>query len=1841
MEKFQINNIDSTPYVDQVYNEDDISLLSPVNINNEFGGANDVVEMHIMSPNGDILISNYNFTDYKKVNNVNNSSLFDTILLNPEKDLTSYGYNVGQFDIIYNFNRLLFNSSNNSKFFIKEISRDRTEIKITSNDISYLDLQSQFIEYVINKNQRNFYSDFSLNFGNNKSIIGVNVALDTNIDIPSLFIKLYEPLSNEYVIKNTLWVEETISEPYTFRLNNSIIIEESTNLFPLSGPNFDIEINKQISTPTSYLNISNILNNDITSSYNQLQSLIGENININIDYNNLFDFIHFSSAKERVENFVYKLTQIQNLEKDLNILTNLSPSVDTGSINNSILTINNQISSITKNFDGYEYFLYYESGSNSFPKTNNTRPYINENVTSSISLEWIGSDNEQSNYYGGKILDHFNYDNQNRDYIWNNLPEYIKYDSQNSQLELMVSMMGQHYDYIWTYIKDITNKNVNDNRLNYGISKDLVGETLKSFGIKLYTNSRNNENIYLSLLGENPDGTFLPSTGSYKINNYITSSNYTIPNNDIVKETYKRIYSNLPYLLKSKGTQKGLRALINCFGIPDTILNIKEFGGIIKEQDFIEQHYNKFNYSFNTSGSNVLSIPWLPSNQRFMESSSFDIFPDSVEFRFKNNLDAIITNPTQSILEVTPNNIKVTTTYISGTYGLLEFSILGNPSASAVSSNLVLPIYNDNWWNISIYRDVIGINDDSLNTTYTLIIGEKDNLGIKTLESCFITIDGTTQSDYNKSWNTYGSLKFGTNSNKFLGEIQEFRYWIDSTPLEDFKDHILNPKSFSNTDETSSYRNLIFRLPLGSELDNIKSSSLYSVHPNPISSFVSGNISSSYATNTNSSNIKYNYNYEDYLINSPNGGNFIESNEKVKIVDQIILPDNTLSPNVSIVKKPKYNQVKNSSNIEIGISPQNSINDDIIKQLGNFNIDDYIGDPKDKNQTSYSDLNKLRDFYFKKYNTNKSIKDSIKLLSYFDNSLFKMVKDFIPAKGNLSSGLIVKSHILEKNKIQKFEPVLENKYLETSIDTAYIEATNPLDTDLYIANDETYPSSIGNITKKGTNQKEWFNGEISGSNIIAHSQSLENIIYENNKISPEDLGNTNYSRIPLNPVLNNVSDYVKNSKHLNVDYNSNINTPSNINYITSSLLGGNDNPVIYSDVQESNYSLKRHTYPRYDGSKTISKLYNNYSLGDKSYGKTAAIDDENIKFAYFQEITSQSKTLPDRVNTYIKYLIDENSNITELTRQNKSIFDVQNIFSKYNADIILDDNKTPSNQQKLDGLKSIFAGGFRYEPILQNIAGTHKYIEYQYENDLVVPNVGGSGSNIQDLDINSLTIGNPVLDNPISFSPLGDYSNTRRSTSIYSSISIPVQRNTGYDGDIIQKITGSIEFVAYISPPTDKIVEFYTGRDFTGTKVQMYAPFTFDVDNGPIPNLVTGGSFYMNDNILSLKIPEGIQVDICQHGTPCTGPMFTDQPMSGVSPSIGCPLCNTSQGADQINVAILDCQITVDIENQYNSYSSIIPSNELLILNDTLSNNTYTSSSMNNSITTPIDIEKLNEVGVRIKFDVSGYITLPAGQNSANVPLHNGSNVPALVKSSIIFNNILPNNKIHFTTPPVVNYNLNKENLPFFFGSPPTFLYITGTLDNGFISGSENNHYFERGTYNGGNSFNLLTASYDLSRVYYDKTTIGNNFTQVFPPYSYSGYEDVEDIFNIKVGDLIRFYDHDKNEFPINLEREILMIIPPTNIPTSNFIDPTNRLFILVDDNIPNQSCSDNFNSVPTDIQNYIILSKIPDETNIILNTSKKNGKTSPGLLLPGNISKALKSKAGNIIKQLKNQNLI
>jgi hypothetical protein len=1842
MEITNISNIDSAQFINQDYTVKDESLLNSLNVSKEFGLPEDKVEVHIISPNRDIIDSIYDFRNYTTRQTYQDTSLFNQIELDPKSDLESFGLNQGQYDINYNFYRELFSSSLANKFYITDISSDRTEIKISTNNTSYTDLGQSYLNFIAERNSRAFYSDFILNFEDNKTYIGVNVALDNvNTSLPSLYIKLYEPLPPNIKLKDTFWIVESISEPFSFQVNTEFIAEAVSDTTSLRGPNVNIGLLEKTNLTTPYLNLSNLLSSDISSSYQQLQSWLEEkSIEITVDYNDFSNFVHFSSANERLENFKYKLTQIQNLQKDINNINNLNISSSLTFTTSSVINLQSQVDNLIQKFDGYEYFLYYESGSNCWPKTNNSKPYINYNVTSSISLNWFATQSSEA----------YNYDNSNRDYVWNNLPEYIREDTQNSNLELFVAMLGQHYDYIWTYVKDITDLQVADNRVDHGISKDLVADTLRNFGIKLYTNSRNQEDLYLSLLGINSNNSTLPSTGSLKINTYVTASQYTIPDNDIVKETYKRIYHNLPYLLKTKGTRRGLRSLINCFGIPETILKVKEYGGNKKDQDIIEQITPKFNYNLNIGSTASLAVPFQPSYKQFLSSSFNDIYPDTLEFRFKlNSLDQI---PTRSLLESEGNYRVIRVLNTDSSYANLDFGLRNTSSKIIYSPPISLPLYNDDWWTLNLTRQTgsLRTSQTGSNNTYILTIGNKDSNGIQYLVSSSIFITGSSEATYNRyGWNFNDKNFPGGKNNQFIETpclIQEFRYWIGSIPIDDFKDHILNPRSISYNGVTGSSNNLIFRLPLGSELDNLVTSSLSSVHPAVTASFISASVTSSIAIVNNYLSSSYDINYETFLVNTPNVGSITEIDEKVRIATPNLVPGDILTPYISI-QKPEIFPITTDLNIvEVAISPQDSINADIIDQLGSFNIDDYIGDPRLDSSNTYPALTDLRNFYFKKYSKKENIFDLIKLLSYFDNSLFKMIKDFVPAKVNLSTGLVINTNILERNKIARHEPLLEKVDYSGSIETAFITGSNGLDLNL----NTDFTSSIqyisGSITQYHTDKRELFTGELGGTVIIAHSQSKENIIYELNDLplSSSQAINSNLYRIPLNPILNNVLQARTTPQYLDIDYAYNPIIPVNNSYLTGSLLSSFKDLYQFLDatVQDSNYTLYRHITPRYNGSKLIGTLYNTYIPGDISYGKDPVINLNSVKFAYFTEITSQSLTFPGRSNINLKYLIDSASNVTELTEANRNLFDVQDIFNRTDANIALENINQPSKQKSLNGLKSIYAGGFKYEPILQNYSNTNSAwsnIEFTFLDAIPIPNPA-TGSQITSSLTQGLIIDGPAfLTNPLSTNPNNTLFDTLY-TNINSGIIFPVRRNTPSNVEVQQRVTGSVTLTIKIFPPSiDSPVILYSGFNYTGTQYPITETGEFTVFDLQI----IGGY----DHIASIKVPAGKTIFAWGYSN-----YTANKTMIGPSSASNeTPFISGKYGFDGIRISITDTSASF-------SYSS--PINNLQSGTNLVSYNT-------SSGTYPI-IEDGLTINVTYPFD--GLIILPKNAPSGQISLRNLDGIIGNIKQNFTFTKTSTSPQIRFTTSSLISILTTDVGSSFYYTQAPSKIYITSSYDNGFLSGSgtnassSNNWYFERGNkIESGSQFTLMTASYDLSKLYYNLNTLGgeyygNSIMQVLPTQSLLlGYQNITEYFNPKVGDLVRFFNHDSDKFlfsPI-FEREITKIYPPNQIigtGSNGTGSYEGRLVFEVAEynspdntnppDIPNQSCSNNpSGSTIGHILDFIILSKLPDETNIIINHEKNPGQTSAGMLIPENINKDLKDQAGNIIKNLKSQNLI
>ena len=1091
-ELINITPLDPNNFSFETYQPSDEELLSISLSKVDFDPTQDYIEYYIYDLNGNIVYPNSTtaYQDYTLVDN--------KVTIDPEQDVVNAGFDEGTVNTLYNFYIQRLASNPLSFYYIKEISSDRTELRLaTSIDPEVVIASTNaFIEY---RNSQTVFPDFYLNFGNNRLVIANNILLDTVGSSPTVLIKLYEPLPQDIAIKTQLWVVEKLADSLAYQLefSNPIIIQNEG--IQISGPNFNLSVKDQINNSTDSVSLSDFTNSYNSQSQFQLNSYFNTpGVEINVDYSDFNNFVFFSSAYTRLENFFYKVQLIQTSSAEISALYNITGSTSSSyAVSSSVAVLNQIINDTITNFDGYEYYLYFETGSNTYPKTNNTPPYTNSSFNSVAAQSWITS----------SLVSASVYDNQNQNYLRYSVPEYIREDPSNESYILFIDMIGQFFDdNLWVYIKDVTNKYDRDNRIDYGVSKDLVAQILRDLGVNIYQNNYSDTNLYSAFLGFTVSSSLFPfpyvtsslptPTGYEYVNTFISASNEAVPLDDINKRIYKRLYHNLPYLLKKKGTFDGVKTLIDIYGIPNSILRISEFGGKDKDESLDWDYWQaKYNYKFDTRTNGWVQTEWALN-------SDWGITPaKSLELRFKTpGIGSALTYASQSLWSLDDGSqVKLVLEYTGSGYASGSYSgsttnpyneyanlklIIGSNSAS-----VYLPFFNGEWWSV-------GVTVDHSNDPADFILYAADNI--------YNGDDGSTigfiaSSSVNVSpgvWNAGTTSYFPSNARgtigtyrAFTGSYQEVRYYTVPLNKTSFINYVMNSDSTEGNGINTSPDQLAFRASLGGELYT----GSVSIHPKVTGSWIA---TSSFASDSNFTVTGggYTSNTETIFLNQPAVGIKNSVSNKIQIADPVLPSGNTLSNQISIEQKSfaSASYTENINTVEVTFSPQNEINDDITNQIGFFNIGEYIGDPRlvSSSATTYPALDALSNAYFEKYTSNYDWNDYTRLIRFFDNSLFKMLQDFVPARTSLISGVVIKQHLLERNKY----PVPQvNTFTTTSFEgsgSGTITWNSP-----FTFQDITITGSIDMVNITGSNGGVMPNlrGQISGAfagfNIVPISQS--------------------------------------------------------------------------------------------------------------------------------------------------------------------------------------------------------------------------------------------------------------------------------------------------------------------------------------------------------------------------------------------------------------------------------------------------------------------------------------------------------------------------------------------------------------------------------------------------------------------------------------------------------------------------------------------------------------------------------------------------------------------------------
>ena len=731
----------------QNYSPNELALINKSLITANYGNPNDYVEYFVKDVDGLVLAANYADFNYDIGDVIDPVTGTTTrIYVDPENDAKRNGYDRGIVNVKYNFLRTFLSSNpvTQRNFWIKEISTSRTEIKVARQDLSNEQLQTAFNDFNTNLAADAYYPEFFLNFGNDILLIAVNAVYIEEDAQAYILFKLYEPLPEQFSEYSTFWVVTQVAESAEFNVDIKIATPTVIDTFQIKGPNYKVSLNDTVNQTTPYYNYTSLFATSVTSSFQQLKSMMDEKgIMINVDYSSFSNFVHFSSATERIYNFVYKLQLIESASMGLTQPNTLTAK----------LLLQSQIDNTIKNFDGYEYYLYYESESFAWPKRTSVQPYELYSVTSSQASNWLGSPDTSTTpttaslYYSASY-----YDNTNSNLLDYTAPQYLRDDDSNAPYFVFLNMIGQHFDNIWIYLKDVTNRYSAENNPFVGISMDQVANALKSFGIRLYTNTSITDNIYYSLLGINADGSLLPPTGSEVITNYVTSSIATLPGDQITGEVYKRLYHNLAYLLKTRGTERGTRALVTTYGIPESILTTHEYGG-----------YNIYQVAGIQEIDNIKIV-----TGSILQLSSSLLSPYATIQYYDNNLDK------------------------SSTDVQIGFSPADSINASITSSGYVTSSTQPGYFNIMQY---IGAPDLQYSSSYTPLVQ---------LSNTYFDAEYTSRYDV---WDFIRVIKYYNNS-----LFKMLRDWVPARSSADtgivIKSHILERNKYPRkepTYTTSSY----------------------------------------------------------------------------------------------------------------------------------------------------------------------------------------------------------------------------------------------------------------------------------------------------------------------------------------------------------------------------------------------------------------------------------------------------------------------------------------------------------------------------------------------------------------------------------------------------------------------------------------------------------------------------------------------------------------------------------------------------------------------------------------------------------------------------------------------------------------------------------------------------------------------------------------------------------------------------------------------------------------------------------------------------------------------------
>ena len=544
----------------------------------------------------------------------------------------------------------------------------------------------------------------------------------------------------------------------------------------------------------------------------------------------------------------------------------------------------------------------------------------------------------------------------------------------------------------------------------------------------------------------------------------------------------RRVLTNMPDVLRSKGTQHSVRSFLKSLGIdPDNSLRIREFGGpSLRQFGTCREVRTEPVATVNFHTASLVSTPFLSASRSEpgypepigplssgISTNANDGLLTSGSWSFEGTYkfiptDLILAPQSLARFEVTGSAATTKPGVVANLmFSGSELHAFFRPGMATTSPtlDLMLPLslYDGNRWSISFgcYRnDSIG---SEVSSSYFLRAATQNAGDITEIFVTSSFFDETPAGEKNAfreldaTYNASGSkLSIGNDPNlpagaigyrylnstldasdiarasNFVGHVSSVRFWSKGLTEEEWKEHVRNCKSFGVDDPLTNYNYVTNKS--GSfeklRLDIFEKQAVVTASVAGNIQFLdfSENLFHANGTGFPVSGKTITGDLVSYSYISPYFDEY-SSSEKIRIrgfKDEESLVDTPWATIAPVYEIPPGETPLDDPRFSIEFSLIDTLNRDIIGMFASLDeMANAIASPELAFSPDYPSLENLRNVYFNRLSEKLNFRSFFEFYKWFDTSISTFIEQLVPRKTKFKgTNFIVESHMLERHKIE-------------------------------------------------------------------------------------------------------------------------------------------------------------------------------------------------------------------------------------------------------------------------------------------------------------------------------------------------------------------------------------------------------------------------------------------------------------------------------------------------------------------------------------------------------------------------------------------------------------------------------------------------------------------------------------------------------------------------------------------------------------------------------------------------------------------------------------------------------